>query len=119
MSRACVSGCVVCGPPQNNFSALLISRAVGEIGEPNNAMVNIVVFRLIRLLVVSNNSVVSQSPFCGWCMGSLTCDSYFFRSPTPRHISKREQVRDLILIRFIIFKHVLEMNIAESSFTLC
>jgi hypothetical protein len=103
MSRACVSGCVVCGPPQNNFSALLISRAVGEIGEPNNAMVNIVVFRLIRLLVVSNNS----------------CDSYFFRSPTPRHISKREQLRDLILIRFIIFKHVLEMNIAESSFTLC
>jgi hypothetical protein len=56
MSRACVSGCVVCGPPRNNFSALLISRAVGEIGEPNNAMVNIVVFR-IRLKCVYYKAV--------------------------------------------------------------
>jgi hypothetical protein len=42
--------------------------------------------------------------FIEWYIGSsCACDPYwgFLRSPTPRHIGKEKQVRDLILIRLM------------------
>ena len=68
---------------------------------------------------INNIFIVSQSPFSlarTYCHSHLTRNGDFIRSPIIRHISKGEQVKDMILIRFQLRR---QYNIFKVSNKFC